>query len=265
MYCIAAIASSNTGTDTIAVKEFGNPILYVKNGEPTVTLSIENDFDSIPCDYYGNPSYSDSEWKTKTSHTIKVLEGQDQQQFSAIADSSNKQIPNTGYAVVYKPDSSITYVVDTTDKTLFTAHITNLTVDSANVLYTLYKNGNIIDEARFTATKLKAGAPGDPAVDYDILFSSGTIKVSKTGDKTPRTINVNFKKTVGQDEPVDFSGKYKVFIDNTKTYSNFESNDVSSITLATHDAAGEELDISSAESNVTVELFANYPNNNIDN
>ena len=59
LYCIAAIASSNTDTDTIAVKEFGSPILYVKNGEPTVTLSIENDFDSVPCDSDGNPSYSE--------------------------------------------------------------------------------------------------------------------------------------------------------------------------------------------------------------
>ena len=167
---------------------------------------------------------------------------------------------------MYKPDDSITYVVDpNTDETLFTAHIEGLTTDSANVLYTLYKNGTAIDEARFAATKLKAGAPGDPAVDYDILFSSGTIKVSKSGNKTPDTINVSFKKNVGQAKPVNFSGKYKVFVDNTETYSNFESNDVSSITLATHAATGEELDISSAKSNVTVELFANYPNNNIDN
>ena len=159
---------------------------------------------------------------------------------------------------MYKSDDSITYVVDTTDKTLssFTAHITGLTADSANVLYTLYKNGNKIDEARFAATKLKAGAPGDPAVDYDILFSSGTIKVPKTGDKNPRTINVNFKKTVGQAEPEDFLGRYKVFIDNKETYSN--STNVSSITLATHDVKSGELDISSAKSNVTVELFANY-------
>ena len=159
---------------------------------------------------------------------------------------------------MYKSDDSITYVVDTTDKTLssFTAHITGLTADSANVLYTLYKNGNKIDEARFAATKLKAGAPGEPAVDYNILFSSGTIKVPKTGDKTPRAINVNFKKTVGQAEPEDFLGRYKVFIDNKETYSN--STNVSSITLATHDVKSGELDISSAKSNVTVELFANY-------
>ena len=254
LYCIAAVAHSNTDSDIIPHSEWVGPTLYVKNGEPTVTLSIENDFDSIPCDYDGKPSYSDTDWETKTSHTIKVLEGQVQQQFSVIADSSDKQIPSTGYAVVYKPDDLNYYVVDTTDP--FTAHITGLTTDSANVLYTLYKNGIAIDEARFTATKLKAGAPGDPAVDYDILFSSGTIKVPKTGDKNPRTINVNFKKTVGQAEPEDFLGRYKVFIDNKETYSN--STNVSSITLATHDVKSGELDISSAKSNVTVELFANY-------
>ena len=159
--------------------------------------------------------------------------------------------------VVYKPDNSLTindyYVVDTTDPTLFTAHIEGLTTDSANVLYTLYKNGTAIDEARFAATKLKAGAPGDPAVDYDILFSSGTIKVSKTGDKTPKTINVNFKKTVGQGEPVDFYGTYKVFIDNgTEPISQGTAN---SIVLATSGAVSPQIDVSKAKSSVIVELY----------
>ena len=156
---------------------------------------------------------------------------------------------------MYKSDDSITYVVDTTDKTLssFTAHITGLTADSANVLYTLYKNGNKIDEARFAATKLKAGAPGEPAVDYNILFSSSTIKVSKTGNKTPNTINVSFKKTVGQAEPVDFSGKYKVFIDNgTESASQ---GTASSIVLTTNGAADQQIDVSSAKNSVIVELY----------
>lgn len=156
---------------------------------------------------------------------------------------------------MYKSDDSITYVVDTTDLTLssFTAHITGLTADSANVLYTLYKNGNKIDEARFAATKLKAGTPGEPAVDYDILFSSSTVKVSKTGNKTPNTINVSFKKTVGQAEPVDFSGKYKVFIDNGTEPTS--QGTASSIVLATSGAADQQIDVSSAKNSVIVELY----------
>ena len=152
---------------------------------------------------------------------------------------------------MYKPDNSITYRVDNTDP--FTAHIEGLTTDSANVLYTLYKNGIAIDEARFAATKLKAGTPGDPAVDYDILFSSSTIKVSKTGDKNPRTINVNFKKTVGQAEPVDFSGTYKVFVDNGTKPASYGTAD--SIVLATSGAADQQIDVSSAKSSVIVELY----------
>ena len=156
---------------------------------------------------------------------------------------------------MYKSDDSITYVVDTTDKTLssFTAHITGLTADSANVLYTLYKNGNKIDEARFAATKLKAGAPGEPAVDYNILFSSSTVKVSKTGNKTPNTINVSFKKTVGQAEPVDFSGTYKVFIDNGTEPTS--QGTASSIVLATSGAADQQIDVSSAKNSIIVELY----------
>ena len=58
LYCIAAVARSNTDSDSIPASEWVGPTLYVKNGEPTITLSIENDFDSIPCDYDGVPSYS---------------------------------------------------------------------------------------------------------------------------------------------------------------------------------------------------------------
>ena len=162
--------------------------------------------------------------------------------------------------VVYKPDNSITYVVDTTDP--FTAHIEGLTTDSANVLYTLYKNGTAIDEARFAATKLKAGAPGDPAVDYDILFSSGTIKVSKTGDKAPKTINVNFKKTVGQAEPVDFSGTYKVFVDNGTEPTSYGTAD--SIVLATSEAVSPQIDVSNAKNSVIVELYTTDGNTKLE-
>ena len=156
---------------------------------------------------------------------------------------------------MYKSDDSITYVVDTTDKTLssFTAHITGLTADSANVLYTLYKNGNKIDEARFAATKLKAGAPGEPAIDYSVLFSSSTIKVSKTGNKTPNTINVSFKKTVGQAEPVDFSGTYKVFIDNGTEPTS--QGTASSIVLATNGAADQQIEKKKKKNSVMVELY----------
>ena len=58
LYCIAAVANSNTDSDSIPASEWAGPTLYVENGEPTITLTIKNDFDSIPCDYYGNPSYS---------------------------------------------------------------------------------------------------------------------------------------------------------------------------------------------------------------
>ena len=58
LYCIAAVAHSNTESDKIPLNEWAGPTLYVKNGEPTVTLSIENDSDSVPCDFNGNPSYS---------------------------------------------------------------------------------------------------------------------------------------------------------------------------------------------------------------
>ena len=58
LYCIAAVANSNTDSDSIPASEWAGPTLYVENGEPTITLTIKNDFDSVPCDYYGNPSYS---------------------------------------------------------------------------------------------------------------------------------------------------------------------------------------------------------------
>ena len=97
-------------------------------------------------------------------------------------------------------------------------------------------------------------ADGENAVDYRIIASSGTIKVSKTGNKDPQFITVDFKQINGSAAPAAFPGKYKVFIDNeTKPVSEGEK---SSIVLATSGATSPQIDISKAKSRVTVELYA---------
>ena len=131
-----------------------------------------------------------------------------------------------------------------------------LSINTAGVITNKYKQLYIelyLDKQLWDRETIDVVADGENAVDYRIIASSGTIKVSKTGDKTPRTINVNFKKTVGQAEPEDFSGKYKVFIDNgTKPISQ---GSASSIVLATSGATDQQIDVSMAKSSVIVELY----------
>ena len=64
LYCIAAVAHSNTESDKILHSEWAGPTLYVENGadgkpgDSVYTISIDNDFDSVPADVNGKVSNS---------------------------------------------------------------------------------------------------------------------------------------------------------------------------------------------------------------
>ena len=96
-------------------------------------------------------------------------------------------------------------------------------------------------------------ADGENAVDYRIIASSGTIKVTKTGNKDPQFITVDFKQINGSATPAVFSGTYKVFIDNGTEPTSYGTAD--SIVLATSEAVSPQIDVSSAKSSVIVELY----------
>ena len=131
-----------------------------------------------------------------------------------------------------------------------------LSIDTAGVVTNKYKQLYIelyLGNQLWDRETVDVIADGENAIDYRIIASSGTIKVSKTGNKDPQFITVDFKQINGSATPAAFSGKYKVFIDNgTKPISQ---GTASSIVLATSGAVSPQIDVSMAKSSVIIELY----------
>ena len=129
-------------------------------------------------------------------------------------------------------------------------------ISTAGVITSKYKQLYIelyLDKQLWDRETIDVIADGENAVDYRIIASSGTIKVTKTGNKDPQFITVDFKQINGSATPAAFSGKYKVFIDNgTKSISQGTAD---SIVLATSGATDQQIDVSKAKSSVIVELY----------
>ena len=132
-----------------------------------------------------------------------------------------------------------------------------LSIDTAGVITNKYKQLYIelyLGNQLWDRETVDVIADGENAIDYRIIASSGTIKVSKTGNKDPQFITVDFKQINGSATPAAFSGNYKVFIDDKTDL--VPQGKAGSIVLATSGATGQQIDISSATNRVTVELYA---------
>lgn len=153
-----------------------------EDGKSTIRLSIENDFDTIPCNADGTPSYvtdnlnphERDDWADQTTHSITVFEGTVAQPFKVYSYRPGNA---DEYIVQYETDQ-VTFsgaTRTTASSSPYSAHITALTADTGTVIYKLYRNSQLIDTAKFEASKLKQGIPGidgRPATAYRLSIST---------------------------------------------------------------------------------------------
>lgn len=105
LYCIAAVAHSNTESDKILLNEWAGPTLCVENGadgkpgDSIYTISIDNDFDSIPADANGKVP-GGYQWQTETTHKVRVYYGKEAKDFTIV--DQNGTAPSTGLCLKYK-------------------------------------------------------------------------------------------------------------------------------------------------------------------
>jgi len=114
------------------------------------------------------------------------------------------------------------------------------------------------------------GAYGQDAVDYDIIVSSSSITVNNNTNpatRTPSVLTVDFKETIGQDAPIDFNGKYKLYnwVDGTPAGSyvlynpdNLTNGLYPSGTTTVHTLNIPSGLITQATKSIKVELYANF-------
>ena len=244
-------------------------------GANSLKVTIENDFDSIPCNSAGTP-VSTYDWLRKTTHGVQAYDGTNTVAFDLITSGTPS---SSGYVVKQILDgiSSVTAhatdaeykpsIKDSNNKyTKYYANIPNaaaLTTDVGTVTYELYKNGALVYSALFTATKMKQG---ENAVDPDVFVSTGSIKVAKNnGGRTPNLtsgLTVEFVQTVGQDAAEPINGAYyKVYADNTLiTYGTGNdglrqlASTTNSFNLNTIESAADTYIMNTAVSNIIVEL-----------
>ena len=196
LYCIAAVAHSNTESDKIPHSEWAGPTLYVENGadgkpgDSVYTISIDNDFDSVPADVNGNVS-SSYLWETETTHKVRVYYGKEAQDFT-IADQ-NGTAPSTGLCLKYKLTNVALGNTPSVSSKVATVWINDLSADAdtGNILYTLYVDGVETGiTGKFSATKIKSPAP-TYTISIDNDFA--TIPTSTVNAKIYRKASQKFK------------------------------------------------------------------------
>lgn len=154
-----------------------------RSGTSPISLEIENDFDSIPCNYEGVVSYTPSQYSSQTAHTLRLFEGTTPKDFKVITPLPAGDRPDdTSYFITYTTENVTATLTATTEAVSeYTASITSLDADKGKIKYTVYKGNDdtVLATGCFTAEKRYSAAP---VVKIDIIndFVSVPCNSSKT-------------------------------------------------------------------------------------
>ena len=187
-----------TGLGTTTVTTWSEPAKFVENGadgkpgDSIYTISIDNDFDSVPADVNGNVS-SGYSWESETKHNVRVYYGKEAQDFTIV--DQNGTASSTGLCLKYKLTNVTLDLENITPKPgvsskVATAWIKALSADTGNILYTLYVDGVETGiTGKFSATKIKSPAP-TYTISIDNDFA--TIPTSIVNNKIYRNASNKF-------------------------------------------------------------------------
>lgn len=195
-------------------------------GDSVYTVSISNDFDSVPCNSDGSAKVG-YDWTTKTSHEIRVYFGVLQMNFKVASNTSGLKDDDT-LTLVYNVNN-VDYVLDsdvTSAVSTCTAHSTGFTektgITPGYVQYDLYLGKQQIATSKFEQSRAIAGTDGedgDDAVDFWIVPNINQIKKSKTGAVSPANIIFNFYQQLGSGTPIAYDGYYEYTVNGQSTVS----------------------------------------------
>lgn len=176
-------------------------------GANTVTAVLSNDDQWIACNSNYEPL---SGAFNQATSTITILEG-------------GKNVTSEWTITCTPTNASGSY-----DSETYTYTVTGISNVSANIQFKCEKTGYTTIYKNFTLTKLKAGADGDPAVNYSI--TPNTLAISKTidGVHEPKEIIFEAHSTTGNNNPVPYEGRFEIYVNDSDTYTYQSSNNESS-------------------------------------
>lgn len=160
IYQCTAKVNKNTDTyktfkDLVLTKNF--TIFKNLKGESIYKLVLQNDFDAIPCNAKGDPTYSADEWKDQTTHIVTAYKGVEPISFKVtskkedLKEDSTFTIVQTATSVAVKNINISTELVS-----IYTDYITEIAQPKGTVQYDLYKGITLLDSVKFEAVKLIA-------------------------------------------------------------------------------------------------------------
>lgn len=174
------------------------------DGSSSIIASLSNESHVIPCDKNGNNGNY-----TGATSTISIYEG-------------TKNV-SSAWTVTATPSSGITGTLSGKTYT-----ITNITVDSGYVDFTATRTNYATLTKRFHVSRTKVGATGQSATAYWMIVSSSVIKKNVSGTYSPTSITLTGKSQTGTNAVADYSGRFKIFLNNSTTTTYTSSANESS-------------------------------------
>lgn len=166
------------------------------NGKNAITAALTNDSHVIPCDKSGlSGNY------TGANSSLIIYEG-------ATDVTSNWTVKVTASSGITGSLSGKTYTV------------TGITVDSGYVDFVATRSGYSQITKRFNITRTKVGATGGTgaaSTTYWMVTSASIISKSQASVLTPSSITFSAKSQTGTANPVNYSGRYAIFINGSTT------------------------------------------------
>lgn len=174
------------------------------NGKSAITATLSNDSHVIPCDKNGaNGNY------TGANTSIAIYEG--------TTDASDS------WTVTATPSAGITGSLSGKRYT-----VSGISTDSGYVDLTATKPGYSSITKRFNVSKTKNGEDGEAPTVYWLVTSASIISKNTSGVLSPSAIILNAKSQTGNALPVNYSGRFSIYLNGNTTASYASSTDETS-------------------------------------
>ena len=181
-------------------------------GSNTVSSVLTNDDQWVACDSKGNPLDGDA---FEAKSTITVFEGSD----DVTAD----------WTITCTP----TGVTGSYDEATYTYTVTGISANTGSVEFRCTKEGYGVPLLKyFTLTKLIAAKDGESPTIYSISPSSLVVNKTIEGVHTPEVVTFRATACTGNELPVAYSGRFKVFINDSTSAIYTSSDNESSCTFS---------------------------------
>ena len=165
-------------------------------GSSTVAAVLSNDDQWVACDSNGSPLHGAFENATST---ITIFEG------GTDVTSSWK--------ITWTPSGA----TGSFDSNTYTYTVSGISQVSANIEFKCEKTGYATLYKNFSLTKLVAAKDGDSPVIYSVTPSTLATNRTIDGKYTPSSVVFNSYSKTGNNDRVEYAGRFKIFTNNNTT------------------------------------------------